>query len=151
MRDRFEQAIHRAHRDQQLVAILFIDLDDFKEVNDRHGHAMGDRLLAEVALRLKSTLRETDSVGRHGGDEFTVLLEHLAERAHVAVLAEKLLEVLAQPFLLEGHAIRISASIGASVYTEHASDLEGLITAADKAMYRVKAAGKGRYQFYCPE
>lgn len=84
-----------------MVAVLFIDLDDFKDVNDRYGHAVGDRLLGEVALRLKHALRETDSVGRHGGDEFTVLLENLTERAHVVTLAEKLLDAFVQPFSLQ--------------------------------------------------
>jgi diguanylate cyclase (GGDEF)-like protein/PAS domain S-box-containing protein len=148
MHDRFEQALRRAHRDQQWLAILFIDLDDFKDVNDRHGHAVGDRLLGEVALRLKNALRETDSVGRHGGDEFTVLLENLTERAHGVALAEKLLSVFIEPFLLGGHVIKISASIGASLYPDDASDIEGLLGTADAAMYRVKAAGKSGYQFF---
>ncbi len=148
MRDRFEQALHRAHRDKQLLAVLFIDLDDFKYVNDRHGHAVGDGLLGEVARRLKHALRETDSVGRHGGDEFTVLLETLTERAHVVTLAEKLLDAFVQPFSLQGHTVKISASIGVSLYPDHGNEIEELLRAADGAMYRVKAAGKTGYQFF---
>jgi diguanylate cyclase (GGDEF)-like protein/PAS domain S-box-containing protein len=150
MRDRFEQALHRAHRDQHLAAILFVDLDDFKNVNDRYGHTVGDWLLGEVALRLKRTLRETDSVGRHGGDEFIVLLEDLAERTHVAAMADKMLGVFVQPFVLENHTVKISASIGVSLYPDDAHNIEDLLKAADIAMYRVKAAGKTGYQFFSP-
>ncbi|MGH2913521.1 MAG: putative bifunctional diguanylate cyclase/phosphodiesterase, partial [Solirubrobacteraceae bacterium] len=140
-------ALARARRADGSAALLFIDLDDFKEVNDRLGHAAGDRLLASIAARLRGVLRDTDVLARQGGDEFLVLLADLQEGAAATAeqVAGKLLHALREPFVVSGVELRTGASIGISLYPDDASDTEVLLRHADAAMYRAKAGGGGRW------
>ncbi|WP_052452005.1 diguanylate cyclase domain-containing protein [Noviherbaspirillum autotrophicum] len=141
--DRLRQAIAQARRDQCRMALLFIDLDKFKPVNDTFGHEAGDLLLKQVARRLRDGLRESDTVARVGGDEFIVLLPQI-ESAQTAVrVAEKLLAALNVPFIIAGHEIGISASIGVAIYPEDGNDQEELMRAGDRAMYHAKENAGG--------
>ena len=139
--DRLQQALIKAKRNSAHIALMFIDLDKFKPVNDTLGHHVGDLLLKEVATRLQDCLRESDTVARVGGDEFVVLLPRIEVEQDATVVAEKILQALNQPFVLEGHVIHISASIGVASYPEHGADHEQLMNSADRAMYRAKKAG----------
>ncbi|MFZ0043063.1 MAG: EAL domain-containing protein [Solirubrobacteraceae bacterium] len=139
-------ALARARRTAGAVALMFIDLDDFKEVNDRLGHAAGDRLLAAVATRLRSVLRDSDLLARQGGDEFIVVLADLSGDPISAAenVGSKMLRSLREPFVVGGSRLRTSASIGVSLYPDDASDTEALMRHADTAMYQAKGAGGGR-------
>jgi diguanylate cyclase (GGDEF)-like protein/PAS domain S-box-containing protein len=143
-------ALARARRGNGAAALMFVDLDDFKEVNDSLGHAAGDRLLAAVATRLRGVLRDSDVLARQGGDEFLVLLADLSDDPVVAAerVGSKLLEALREPFVVAGAEVRTGASIGVSVYPADASDTEALMRHADVAMYGAKAAGGGRLVFH---
>ncbi len=146
--DRLQAAIQRAAREGHWVGVLFIDLDRFKLVNDSFGHAFGDRLLSLVAQRLTGAVRAADSVGRLGGDEFTVILEGLRSPQEAAPVAQKLLDVVATRALIDGHETFPGASLGLSFYPQDGQDAEGLLRAADIAMYRAKEDGRGRYRFF---
>lgn len=148
--DRLGHAIKLAHRTGLSLALLFIDLDYFKEINDTLGHAHGDALLMEVARRLSSCVREADTIARLGGDEFTIILPELADTSQSRRIAEKIVEKMAQPFyfLNDEAGYNISASIGIALYPDDATDLSGLLICADKAMYASKAAGRNRFMFY---
>lgn len=148
--DRLGQAIVVARRNRQSLALLFIDLDGFKQVNDMHGHHAGDLLLAQAAERLRLCVRESDTLARLGGDEFTIILNDAREREAVAQLAGKIVESIAQPFDLEGQSVQIGASIGIARYPDDAPSKEMLLIVADKAMYAAKAAGKNTYRFGIP-
>lgn len=141
------QALARARRGEGLVAVLFLDLDRFKLVNDSLGHAVGDQLLKAVAGRLASCLRTTDTVSRLGGDEFTVILEDLSSSEDAARIAQKLLEAVAVPLVIEGHEIFVGASIGIALYPTDHDDRDALIKSADTAMYSAKEEGNA-YRFY---
>ncbi|WP_413172715.1 CHASE2 domain-containing protein [Anabaena azotica] len=130
-----------------MLALLFIDLDGFKSVNDSLGHEMGDHLLVIIAQRLSNALRVSDIISRLGGDEFTVILQSIANVQIPATVAEKLLSVITEPIILDGHVIRVSASIGISIYPINADNSETLIKQADTAMYQAKHLGKNRYEF----
>jgi diguanylate cyclase (GGDEF)-like protein len=145
---RLNHALVQARRNDEPVAILFIDLDRFKNINDTLGHEAGDRVLKQVAERLRGCLREGDTVGRLGGDEFVVLIEELAQPMHVAAVAQKIIAAVAQPFFLEAHEFHITASIGISTYPDDSKDMQGLLKNADISMYRAKEQGKNNYQFY---
>ena len=145
--ERLEQAIAWAKEKEQLLALLFLDLDGFKQINDTKGHDIGDLLLTAVARRLTGCLRGSDTVARLGGDEFTVILPGIPSSQDAARVATKLLTTLARPFELDGHLISITSSVGISLYPHQASDLETLLKEADNAMYRAKQSGKGRYEF----
>jgi diguanylate cyclase (GGDEF)-like protein/PAS domain S-box-containing protein len=147
---RLSQAIAQAARYEHKVGLLFVDLDGFKIVNDTMGHEAGDRLLREVADRLRESLREGDTVGRYGGDEFVVLIEQYDPSMQVEGVAQKILDQVATPFLLDGHEFQISASIGIATYPNDGQDGAALLKHADIAMYRAKEAGKNQYQFYSP-
>ncbi len=140
LHDRLEHALRQAQRWQHPLAILYLDLDGFKQVNDRYGHAVGDALLVEVARRLRASLRETDTVARVGGDEFVVLLDTLESLQDVPSVAEKLREALGRPYLLEGRQIGVTVSIGICRYPEQGESVEALLLCADRDMYRVKQA-----------
>lgn len=144
--ERLSQALEWASMNQQLVALMFVDLDGFKGVNDTLGHEMGDLLLKAVAARLASSLRGSDTVARLGGDEFTVILPAIPAQKDAATVAEKILNTLSAPFLIEGCTISVSASIGLSLYPLHAGDVDSLINKADAAMYAAKELGKNRYE-----
>jgi diguanylate cyclase (GGDEF)-like protein/PAS domain S-box-containing protein len=147
-RDRFELALIQAKRNERRLAVMFVDLDRFKLVNDTLGHIKGDVLLQQVAVRLKESLRRGDTLARLGGDEFTVLLPDLREMQDAAMIAEKFLECLHDSFHLDGHELHISASIGIAGYPSDGDTIDDLIRHADIAMYRVKALGKNGYSFY---
>jgi diguanylate cyclase (GGDEF)-like protein len=146
-----EQSLHRAERAGSMVALLFIDLDGFKQINDTYGHGVGDRLLKGVADRLADCVRKTDTAFRLGGDEFTVICEGLAELDAAAVVAQKVLDALAPPFKIDGYEMSVGGSIGISLYPNCADDAENLIQNADSAMYQAKELGRNRYQFFLPE
>ncbi len=146
--DRLHLAMIRAHRADRQVALLLLDVDRFKTINDTLGHDAGDGLLQELAKRLHATLREGDTVARLGGDEFVVMLEQSASTADVAQVAAKLLQVLAVPVLIGERQLQVTGSIGVSVYPQDASDMEGLLKCADTAMYRAKDEGRNNYRFF---
>ncbi|MDX2241311.1 MAG: CHASE2 domain-containing protein [Leptolyngbyaceae cyanobacterium bins.302] len=145
--DRLEQAIQWAADRDQLVGLLFLDLDGFKEINDSKGHDVGDWVLKTVAIRLSGCLRGSDTVSRLGGDEFTVILPAIPSAQDAARVAEKVLSTLTQPFVLENDTIVVTSSIGISLYPHHAQAVEMLLKEADNAMYQAKQHGKNRYQF----
>lgn len=144
-------ALDRARRGQSMLAILFIDLDGFKDVNDTRGHAVGDQLLKAVAARLQSVLRPTDHVIRLGGDEFVVVLEPVQEEQQSAHVADRICASFDQAFLWNGDKLQMSASIGISLFPRDGDDAETLLKSADIAMYSVKAAGKNSYNFFRQE
>lgn len=146
--DRLEHTIAHASRANKMVAVLFIDLDNFKEVNDVHGHDGGDELLKEVAIRLTSNLRVGDTVARIAGDEFIVVQESLSKASDVNVLSEKLLKSINQPFYLNEQEAHVGLSIGISLYPNDAADAQTLIKYADTAMYNAKDEGKNTFRFF---
>jgi diguanylate cyclase (GGDEF)-like protein len=148
--DRLEQALRRGQRHGEMVALHYFDLDDFKAVNDGFGHLTGDRLLVAVAQRLRACVRDSDTLARIGGDEFAVVQSGIADRAGAALLAERLLAALDAPLVIDGHSLRVSASIGIALYPDHAASPEQLHHAADQALYRAKAAGPAHFQIWEP-
>lgn len=146
--DRLEVAIITAERDQQTISVLFIDLDRFKYVNDTLGHEYGDELLVEAAKRLTSCVRESDTVARFGGDEFVILLHNIHSDRDAALVAEKIIRRLSDPFTLAGRDIIIGASVGLAMYPGESDDPDTLLRNADLAMYRAKQTGRNRFQFF---
>lgn len=146
--ERLSQAIGLARRHRRQVALLFLDLDGFKRVNDTLGHAVGDRLLQSVADRLVQCVRATDTVCRHGGDEFVILLAEIERPRDAAKVAGKLRAALAAPHLAGGHALHVTASIGIGIYPDDGTDADTVMQNADAAMYRAKAAGRNHYEFF---
>ena len=142
------QTLEQAKRNGNAAGLLFVDLDGFKEINDRLGHDSGDEVLRTVARRLRECVRESDVVARLGGDEFTILLPELQNPAQAGAVATKLVACLSQDIVLCGETARVSASIGISIYPSDGSDANRMLKAADEAMYRAKAAGKNRFVFY---
>jgi diguanylate cyclase (GGDEF)-like protein/PAS domain S-box-containing protein len=147
-RDRLKQALAGADRAELTLAILFLDLDRFKEVNDTLGHSIGDRLLKIVTERICDCLRKCDIVARLGGDEFVIVLSTLTQTDDFAFVARKILDAIRKPIFLEGHEIVSTGSIGISTYPKDGSDLDSLLKSADMAMYRAKDQGRNTYQFY---
>lgn len=143
-----DQSINQAQRYRRKLAVLFLDLDHFKQINDTLGHEAGDQLLQEVAQRLKSCLRNSDTVARLGGDEFVVVLPELAEEAYVTTVARKIISTISKPFTLRQQEFRVTASIGISTYPQDGQDEETLTKNADIAMYQAKEEGKNNFQFY---
>ncbi|MFI5020896.1 MAG: EAL domain-containing protein [Alphaproteobacteria bacterium] len=150
-RERLKQEIGRVKRGDNSFAVLFLDLDQFKDINDTLGHQMGDQLLVAVAERLKQGLRQVDTVARLGGDEFAVIQTGLSDPADAAVLSTKLIDVLSSPFSVEGHEVHITASVGIAVCTPDVADEHAILTQADLAMYEAKNQGGRRYCFHLPE
>lgn len=148
LRDIVQKAISNASRTQQLVAILFVDLDRFKPVNDQFGHVVGDQLLAAAGERLRSALRQSDTVARVGGDEFVALASGIDSRDSASALAKKLLDALAAPFVVRGKKLVIGASLGIAMFPSDGGDGDALIDNADHAMYQAKLEGGQRYQFF---
>ncbi|GAA5216892.1 EAL domain-containing protein [Corallincola platygyrae] len=148
--EQLKDSLARINRDGMGVALLFIDLNDFKTVNDKHGHAAGDALLKQVAYRLKNMLRKTDHAARIGGDEFVVLLHNVNEQVYAAAIAEKLLNGLVKPYTMDDQCVEIGASIGIAMAPEDGVQVDELMHLADKAMYRAKGAGVSSYQFADP-
>jgi diguanylate cyclase (GGDEF)-like protein len=145
---RLLQAIEDAKRTELSVAVMFIDLDGFKQINDTLGHLAGDELLRTVAQRLKECVRESDVVCRHGGDEFIIVLSNLKDRADAIMVAEKVLESLAYPIEIESQQVSVTPSIGISLYPIHSEETEHLIKLADIAMYHSKKNGKNMFNFF---
>jgi len=143
--DRLGVAIAQAKRRGKRLTLMFLDLDHFKEVNDTLGHAAGDQLLKTVAGRLRTCVREEDTVARMGGDEFCLILPDLCRREEAAVVAQAILDVLQEPFLLDGRPVSVSGSIGITLYPDEGDSPEALLRTADRAMYRAKEGGRGRY------
>jgi len=146
--DRLGQALRQAHRDQHQVALLFLDLDGFKAINDSLGHLVGDRVLQEAARRLRSLVRDRDTVARFGGDEFTLVLDRIERGSDAAVVAEKLVQAFKPPVELDDRPLYVTASIGISLYPQDGSDVDTLIRNADAAMYQAKDQGRDGFHFY---
>jgi diguanylate cyclase (GGDEF)-like protein/PAS domain S-box-containing protein len=149
--DRLTQSLAHAQRNNWILAVLFIDVDRFKHVNDTFGHAAGDQLLKQVSQRLSGCVRGGDAVGRLSGDEFAVVLSRLATIEDAATVAKKIVGVLNQPFQLEGAELFVTASIGITVFPSDSTEKDTLIRNADVAMYRAKDRGRNNFQFYTPE
>ncbi|HXX10060.1 MAG TPA: EAL domain-containing protein [Burkholderiales bacterium] len=150
-KDRLSVALTQAQRSGRLVAVLFIDLDRFKLINDSLGHAEGDELLKGVAGRLQSCVRRSDTLARLGGDEFTILLPDLSDPEDAALISQKVIDELRRPLTVGGQEVRATASIGIALYPNDGSEAESLVKHADIAMYHVKTAGKNAYAFFSPE
>lgn len=148
LRDRFDQAIAYATRNQSLVALLFLDLDHFKQINDTLGHDVGDRLLQGIAARLLQSLREVDTICRQGGDEFIIVLTGLRDNDTVVQITQKILQQLHEPFIIDGIHITTSCSIGISIYPTDGMSLLGLLSKADTAMYAAKKQGRNTSRFF---
>ncbi len=149
LRDRLQHAVAQARRDSAQLALMFVDLDQFKPVNDQHGHALGDLLLQAVAHRLSACVRESDTVARLGGDEFVLLLPTISNAADIVLVAEKVHAVLRQAFVLaDGITVHISSSAGIAIYPQHGSTDSELTHNADAAMYQAKSAGRDRFVVY---
>lgn len=148
--DLMEHALAAARRDKTRLALMFLDLDKFKLINDNLGHAVGDLLLKEIAGYIRTALRESDTAARIGGDEFVILLPNIQHNEDVLTVAEKIRSAVNEPFAIEGYSIAVSASIGIALYPEHGSDMLGLAKHADQAMYRAKERGRDAVVFYEP-
>lgn len=144
--EKLEFSLSNARRYKTMLALLFIDLDGFKEVNDTFGHLMGDRLLQEVALRLRSNIRESDTVARLGGDEFTIIINNIQDVEGASGVAEKLIKAINQPVNFDNKTCKVGASIGIAAFPNHACNIDELIKSADSAMYQAKANGKNKYE-----
>jgi len=150
LRDRLEQEIKKCNRDGLQLALLFIDLDHFKEVNDTLGHDQGDLLLVEAGRRIQASVRQSDTVARMGGDEFTVILAELPDSGHLEGILQKILNTLGQVFQLGAEQVFVSASIGITIYPLDATPIEDLLKNADQALYAAKGAGRNRFSFFTP-
>ncbi|OMH37600.1 hypothetical protein BGP75_08950 [Motiliproteus sp. MSK22-1] len=146
--DRLELAISKAHRSGFQVAVLFVDLDRFKEINDTLGHAFGDRVLKDASRRFRNCIREDDTVARLGGDEFTFISETLNDPRHAAFVAQKLIQSLEAPFIIDNHPFFLTASIGISLYPQDGESAQTLLRNADAAMYKAKDEGRNTFHFY---
>ena len=140
--DRLQQAMARSRRDNELAAILYMDLDGFKQINDTRGHDVGDALLRETSRRILSCIRNSDTAARMGGDEFTAILCNARTPANVEHVARKIIDAIDSPFLLHGKSCSVSISIGVSLFPNHGENADELVKIADAAMYRAKEAGK---------
>jgi diguanylate cyclase (GGDEF)-like protein len=148
LEDRLKQAVYQAQRRAAKIAVIAIDLDDFKRINDSGGHAAGDAVLREVAQRLGACVRKADTLARHGGDEFVVVIAGVEAESDCQIVAEKMLRALASEITVEGASYALGASIGISIFPADAGDAELLLRNADAAMYRAKHLGRNTYRFY---
>lgn len=148
MLDRVETALVVAKRRGTRIALLFLDVDNFKKINDTFGHVVGDGVVQLFARRLEAAVRDSDTVSRHGGDEFLVLITDVADSSDVALIAVKILTSLKAPSFIDDHELNLSASLGIAIYPDDAQDAMALIACADKAMYTSKRAGAGSFEFY---
>jgi diguanylate cyclase (GGDEF)-like protein len=151
LEDRIAQGLATASRAGRGMAVMFVDLDQFKIINDTLGHRTGDLLLQAVAERLRAALRAVDTISRIGGDEFVVVLPEARSKTAAAEVAARVLQSLAQPHSIEGNELRVTPSIGISLYPEHGTDVELLINRADAAMYRAKQMGRANFQFFAAD
>ncbi|WP_339412362.1 sensor domain-containing protein [Pseudomonas sp. EA_35y_Pfl2_R5] len=143
--DRLRSALQRAKRDSLRLAVLYLDMDNFKQINDTFGHSAGDLLLQEVARRLRQCVRESDTVGRLGGDEFAVIVDNIGRQEDATLVAEKIIAALSAPYLLEGHTLTSAPSLGIAMHPEHGQTELQLVRHADEAMYMAKRSGGKRY------
>ncbi len=150
-RDRLQMAIRKNQRSREKIAVLFADIDHFKQINDSLGHATGDKLLIQVTERLQKVFRECDTVARMGGDEFNILIDGITHNEHLIDIAEKLLNTFKEPFSMDGHLLYTSVSIGIALYPDDGVNSETLLKNADTAMYRAKNEGRNTYRFYANE
>ena len=148
LNDRFARAIAIARRHETRLALLFIDLDGFKQVNDNYGHPAGDAVLKVVSNALTNAVRASDTVSRHGGDEFLILLSDISQQSDAAIAAEKVISALAAPARFGSHSFQIRASIGISLFPDDGEDADTIIANADAAMYRAKRHAPGRFAFF---
>jgi diguanylate cyclase (GGDEF)-like protein len=151
LQDRLEQSIARAQRDGVQVALMFVDLDNFKQINDSLGHAVGDQLLQSTARRLQACVRLSDTVSRQGGDEFVVLLPEVEGKQGASLTAQKLIESMAATHLVDGHHLIVTLSIGISIYPDDGMDAKSVLENADIAMYQAKRKGRNNYQVFTSE
>jgi diguanylate cyclase (GGDEF)-like protein len=149
--DRLAQSIALAIRHGKRLAVLYVDLDNFKDINDSFGHSVGDQLLQSAAKRLERCIRHSDTVSRQGGDEFIVLLSEVESAQDAACVSEKLIKAMAKPHLFDGHELNVTLSIGISLFPDHAGDAETLLTNADTAMYHAKRVGRNNYKCFTPD
>ena len=149
--DRLAQSIALAQRHGKRVAVMYLDLDNFKGINDSLGHSVGDQLLQSTARRLEGCVRHSDTVSRQGGDEFVVLLSEVEAARDAARAAEKLIKAMAEPHLIGDHRLNVTLSIGISLYPDDGADAEAVLTNADTAMYHAKRNGRNSYQRFAPE
>jgi diguanylate cyclase (GGDEF)-like protein len=143
---RISAAMANARRTKSAMAVVYLDLDGFKAINDTSGHGVGDALLKQVARRLESVVREEDTVARVGGDEFMIALWHVANARDVAIVAAKVVEIISEPYLIEGRNLVVTTSVGVGVYPVHGEDAEVLMKSADTALYAAKRAGKNAFR-----
>lgn len=146
--ERLHMSVISAQRDAQHFAVLFLDLDGFKQINDTFGHAIGDKLLQEVARSLQIHIRESDTLARLGGDEFTILISHINQAEDAALVAKNITRIFSKPFSIDGHEVKVTTSIGIAIYPSDASSANTLMINADKAMYKAKQLGKNRYVLF---
>ena len=146
--DRLMVALSSAQRDNSRMALIFMDLDGFKPINDRLGHQVGDVVLKTVAKRLENSVRDSDTPARLGGDEFAVILPGIDKNENLEAVAEKILHRIMEPMEIKGEILSVGTSMGISLFPEHAKDKESMIKYADEAMYAAKKSGKGRWQYY---
>jgi two-component system, cell cycle response regulator len=144
--DRMSVAVAQARRSKGCMAVMYLDLDGFKEINDTLGHGAGDLLLQSVSKRLTDTVREEDTVARLGGDEFVMTLPHIHGNAAAAGMAAKVIEAVSQPYDIEGRTVHMTVSVGIGIYPEDGNDAEALMKSADTALYEAKRAGKNTYR-----
>jgi diguanylate cyclase (GGDEF)-like protein len=149
--DRLAQSMEYAQRHARRVALLFVDLDNFKKINDSMGHSVGDALLISVATRLQACVRASDTVSRLGGDEFVVLLTEVTMAQDAVIVAGKLITAMFEPHQIGSHRVRITVSVGISLYPDDGADAESLLACADAAMYSAKKAGRNTYRRFCPD
>jgi diguanylate cyclase (GGDEF)-like protein len=149
--DRLAQSIALAQRHAKKVALMYLDLDNFKDINDSLGHTVGDQLLQSAAKRLEACVRHSDTVSRQGGDEFVVLLSEIEAAQDANLAAAKLLKAMAEPHLIGDHRLNVTLSIGISLYPDDGEDIEALLTKADTAMYHAKRGGRNHCQRFAPE
>ena len=147
LQDRLDQALALARRDGRRVAILSLDLDGFKAVNDTYGHPFGDAMLEEVARRLSSVVREFDTVGRWGGDEFVLVLKEIESREVVELMVERVIASLSEPMNHRGQQLSVGVSVGIALFPDHGDEVEKVLLAADLAMYESKASGGNTWRF----
>ncbi len=148
--ERISMAMVHARRNKAAMAVVYLDLDGFKMINDTHGHGAGDALLKSVAARLTATVREEDTVARQGGDEFMVALWHVSGPDDAAAVAQKVIEAVARPYEIDGHAVTVTASAGVALYPAHGETADELTGSADLALYAAKHSGKNAVRIACP-
>ena len=146
--DRLQQTIIKAQRNRTRFAVIFIDLDKFKQINDTHGHAVGDTVLKIAAMRMQECIRNADTLARLAGDEFTILLEDITSASDAARIAQKIIDYFEQPLIVDGHELTMTCSLGIGIYPQDGGNVDALLISADAAMYRAKEQGRNNYKLY---